>query len=158
MSPQHPSSDLIAELFLILRAAFFESEMRSRIYQLRDKRNTQDDPFDEYVYKLLVEQLPHDTRCLKAPGPLITPDLVIMRPHSGRFRVDLRLADEEPLGASGGSYGVARKATRIETLPQGELVFLGCEDAICDVLVVIEGSNRILNCNVVCFEIAHTLI
>ena len=35
MSPQHRSSDLIAELFLILRAAFFESDMRSRTYQLR---------------------------------------------------------------------------------------------------------------------------
>ena len=81
MSPQYQSSDLIAELFLILRTAFFESEMRSRTYQLRDKRNTQDDPFDEYVYRLLVERLPHDTRCLKAPGPLITPDLVILRPH-----------------------------------------------------------------------------
>jgi len=38
------------------------------------------DPLDEYVHKLLSERLPGNTRCLKAPGSLITPDLVIMRP------------------------------------------------------------------------------
>ncbi len=47
-------------------------------YELRDKRNTQDDPFDEYVHKLLDEGLPR-VEVEKATGPLITPDLVLMR-------------------------------------------------------------------------------
>ena len=81
MSPRRRSSDLAAETFFVLRAAFFKQRAEPQTYRLRDKRNTQDDPFDEYVYKLLSERLPGNTRCLKAPGSLITPDLVIMRPE-----------------------------------------------------------------------------
>jgi hypothetical protein len=81
MSPQRRPSDLAAESFLVLRAAFFEKRAEPQTYRLRDKRNTQDDPFDEYAHKLLSERLPGDTRCVKAPGSLITPDLVIMRPE-----------------------------------------------------------------------------
>ena len=81
MRPQRRSSDLAAESFLILRNAFFQEKMKPQSYRLRDKRNTQDDPFDEYVHALLAKGLPDDTRCLSAPGPLITPDLVILRPE-----------------------------------------------------------------------------
>jgi hypothetical protein len=54
----------------------------AQTYRLRDKRNTQDDPLDEYIHILLTERLPTDTRCVKAPDPLITPDIVIMRPQA----------------------------------------------------------------------------
>lgn len=80
MKPQRPPSDLLAETFLVLRGAFFEEDAAPRTFQLRDKRNTQDDPFDERIHRLLSDSLPAETVCVKAPGPLITPDLVIVRP------------------------------------------------------------------------------
>lgn len=73
--------DLTAESFLILRNSLFGKGANPRRFQLRDKRNTQDDPLDEYIYKLLSDHLPTGVECLKAPGPLITPDLVVLRPE-----------------------------------------------------------------------------
>jgi hypothetical protein len=77
--------------FLILRDSFFGKGAKPRSFRLRDKRNTQDDPLDEYINKLLSDHLPGDVDCLKAPGPLITPDLVILRPEAckGAARVTL---------------------------------------------------------------------
>jgi len=49
-------------------------------FPLRDKRNTQDDPLDEHISGLLARGLSEQATCLKAPGPLITPDMVILRP------------------------------------------------------------------------------
>ena len=72
-------SDLVAEAFLAFRHAFFNEAGTPRVYHLRDKRNTQDDPLDEKVVRLLSENLPRGARCVKAPGPLITPDLVVIR-------------------------------------------------------------------------------
>ncbi len=60
MIPQRQSSDLAAESFLVLRTAFFGERAEPQFYQLRDKRNTQDDPFDVYVHQLLEERLPAD--------------------------------------------------------------------------------------------------
>lgn len=74
------ATDITAEVFLILRSTFFDGNMQPRNYPLRDKRNAQDDPFDEYVHKLLSEQLQSGTICVKAPGPLITPDFVVVCP------------------------------------------------------------------------------
>lgn len=79
MTPHIPPSDLVAEVFLILRRSFFGQQAAPQPYHLRDKRNTQDDPFDEYVHQLLSQRLPEGTTCVKAPGPLITPDLVVIR-------------------------------------------------------------------------------
>ena len=80
MSPQRPPSDLLVEAFLLLRGAFFGKNAVSLTYRLRDKRNTQDDPFDERVHGLLNDGLRGGAICVKAQGPLITPDLVIVRP------------------------------------------------------------------------------
>jgi len=74
-------TDLTAGSFLILRNSFFGKGAKPRPFRLRDKRNTQDDPLDEYIHKLLSDHLPADVGCLKAPGPLITPDLVVLRPE-----------------------------------------------------------------------------
>jgi len=84
-------NDLTMESFLILRSSFFGKSGRPRPYRLRDKRNTQDDPLDEYIHRLLSKQFPADVDCLKAPGPLITPDLVVLRPEvcKGAARVTL---------------------------------------------------------------------
>ncbi len=73
-------TDLTVETFLILRNKFFNKNQEPKSFPLRDKRNTQDDPLDEYISELLKEYLPDDTICIKAPGPLITPDMVILRP------------------------------------------------------------------------------
>lgn len=85
-------SDLAAEVFLVTRAAFFDKEGRPKAYRLRDKRNTQDDPLDERMHKVLSDGLPEDIRSFRASGPLITPDLVIARPElcNGAPRTDLR--------------------------------------------------------------------
>jgi hypothetical protein len=47
-------------------------------FELRQKRNTQDDPLDEYLHGVLREGLPG---CMvqRAAGPLISPDMVIAR-------------------------------------------------------------------------------
>ena len=54
-------TDLTTESFLILRNSFFGKGAKPRPFRLRDKRNTQDDPLDEYIYKLLSDQSP--SRC-----------------------------------------------------------------------------------------------
>ncbi len=85
------TSDLTIGSFLILRNSFFGKGAKPRTYRLREKRNTQDDPLDEYICKLFSEHVPTDVDCVKAPGPLITPDLVVLRPEicKGAARVTL---------------------------------------------------------------------
>jgi hypothetical protein len=73
-------SDLIVDAFLVLRNSFFDNSMRPVPFHLRPKLNTQDDPLDEFVSNLLGQGLT-DAVCQKAPGPLITPDLVLYRPE-----------------------------------------------------------------------------
>jgi hypothetical protein len=73
--------DLPAIAFTILSERFFDDQGRSVPFQLRDKRNTQDDPFDEYVTDLLREELPKEVLVLRADKPLVSPDAVIARPE-----------------------------------------------------------------------------
>jgi len=73
-------SDIVIEVFIALRKELFSEEGEPKQFHLREKRNTQDDPFDEYIHNLLREHL-KDVRCTKAPGPLITPDIVLWRPE-----------------------------------------------------------------------------
>jgi hypothetical protein len=47
---------------------------------LRAKRNTQDDPFDEFLATEVLNRL-DGIQCEKASGPLITPDMVLFRPE-----------------------------------------------------------------------------
>jgi len=79
---KEPPCDLSVGTFLLLRRAFFDVGTRPKAFRLRDKRNTQDDPLDEYVHSLLSRGLPRNVTCLRAPGPLITPDLVVLRPDA----------------------------------------------------------------------------
>lgn len=73
--------DLAIEAFAALRAEFFDGEGKPRTFRLRDKRNTQDDPFDEMVAAVLANKTPEDVRCDQASGPLITPDMALYRPE-----------------------------------------------------------------------------
>jgi hypothetical protein len=70
--------DLAVATFQVLRDAFFDKSGQSLPFDLRPKRNTQDDPFDEYVHQRLQNGL-RDATCEKAPGALITPDMVVLR-------------------------------------------------------------------------------
>lgn len=72
-------ADLAVEAFKVLRDRFFNEEGKPIPFRLRPKRNTQDDPFDEYLTNNIFTQL-SNCECEKAPGPLITPDLVLFRP------------------------------------------------------------------------------
>jgi hypothetical protein len=75
-----PISDLVVDTFLLLRDTFFDKDGMPIPFKLREKRNTQDDPFDEYVANILSSGL-KDTVCQKSPGPLISPDLTVYRPE-----------------------------------------------------------------------------
>jgi hypothetical protein len=73
-------SNLVVEAFLLLRDAFFDEDMQPVPFLLRDKRNTQDDPLDEFISELLSNGL-QNAQCIKSPGPLTSPDLTIYRPE-----------------------------------------------------------------------------
>jgi hypothetical protein len=73
-----PNSDLIVEVFILLRNTFFDDSGHPVPFALREKRNTQDDPLDEYIANVLTQGL-MDAVCQKSPGPLISPDLTIYR-------------------------------------------------------------------------------
>lgn len=73
-------SNLIIDAFTLLRDTFFDESMQPIPFQLRDKRNTQDDPLDEYIATILERGL-KDATCDKSPGSLISPDLIIYRPE-----------------------------------------------------------------------------
>lgn len=64
MNLKSMQTDLTTESFLILRNSFFGKGQKPRHYRLRDKRNTQDDPLDEYIHRLLSNQFPADYRLL----------------------------------------------------------------------------------------------
>ena len=84
-------SDLSVEVFLAMRDHFFDACAAPKSYPLRDKRNTQDDPLDEYICQVLQAVLPSEVK-VEASGPLVTPDLVVHRPRACNqaSRSDLR--------------------------------------------------------------------
>ena len=93
-------TDLSVETFLILRNRFFHPDGSPAPYRLRDKRNTQDDPLDEYIAKLLEAEFRNGIKLEKASGPLITPDLVAYRPAvcSHASKQELRASPNSILG------------------------------------------------------------
>lgn len=93
-------TDLSVETFLVLRNRFFDAATNPSRYSLRDKLNTQDDPFDEYVFEVLETGLRHGVKVAKANGPLTTPDLAVYRPArcNRASRADLRSDPSRILG------------------------------------------------------------
>jgi len=73
------NTDLTLQAFVILREHFFDQQGTPKPFPLREKRNTQDNPLDEYICGVLRNHL-QDSECVPAPGPLINPDLVLLRP------------------------------------------------------------------------------
>ena len=71
-------ADLPVEIFAELRRRFFDDAGRPVPFPLRDKQNTQDDPFDEFLASEVFDDLP-GIWCEKASGPLVAPDMVCYR-------------------------------------------------------------------------------
>lgn len=70
--------NLAAQVFIVLRDMFFDKAGSPRKFDLREKRNTQDDPFDEYIAASLDEKLKDlGVRCQRSSGPLISPDMAV---------------------------------------------------------------------------------
>ncbi|MGH3282376.1 MAG: hypothetical protein ACRDNW_25020 [Trebonia sp.] len=57
-------------------------------FTLRDKRQTQDDPFDEHVARILKQRLPNQVRVFVSGKPLVSPDLVIAGHEEARFLME----------------------------------------------------------------------
>ena len=73
-------NNLSLKTFCVLRDMFFDAESNPIKFDLREKRNTQDDPFDEYIANTLDEKLQAvGARCQKSSGPLISPDMAVYR-------------------------------------------------------------------------------
>ena len=72
-------SDIPADVFIALRRRFFTATGAPIPFTIRDKRNTQDDPFDEFLATDVLGDI-EGIACVKAGGPLITPDMVLYRP------------------------------------------------------------------------------
>lgn len=71
--------DIPTTVFLSLRKRFFNAEGEPVAFELRPKANTQDDPFDEFLANVALTGI-DGIKCVKASGPLITPDLALFRP------------------------------------------------------------------------------
>jgi hypothetical protein len=72
-------ADLTVEAFLILRDHFFDQKGLPKLFPLREKRNTQDNPLDEYICDVVLGSHLQRSECVPSPGPLISPDLVLLR-------------------------------------------------------------------------------
>ena len=71
-------NNLAARVFFVLRDVFFDDEANPVKFTLREKRNTQDDPFDEYIANALDVKLKNDgAHCQRSSGPLISPDMAV---------------------------------------------------------------------------------
>ena len=81
-------ADLPTLAFLALRTRFFDDGGDPRSFVLRAKLNTQDDPLDEFLAQRVLGEIP-GLICCRAPGPLISPDIVLHRPTVSRVD-DLR--------------------------------------------------------------------
>lgn len=73
------SKDLTAKTFLALRNKFFDENLQSISFFLRPKKNTQDDPLDEYIANHLATVL--DEKCERS-GALTSPDIVVFDPEA----------------------------------------------------------------------------
>ena len=69
--------DLPVEAFLALRRSFFNVNGEPVAFELRDKRNTQDDPFDEHTLKVLDQYLPGTLIAQSSGKKLVSPDIAI---------------------------------------------------------------------------------
>ena len=81
--PAHPA-DLGGAVFAALAAEFYSPGGEPLPFKLRDKRQTQDDPFDEHIGIILRQRLPDEMRVFLSGKPLVSPDLIVARPEESR--------------------------------------------------------------------------
>lgn len=87
------AQDLTVKAFTALQNNFFDSEGNPTTFHLREKRNTQDDPFDEYVHDILEEELGEGIKCEKS-SPLVSPDLALVKPANCNEREKEELKED----------------------------------------------------------------
>ena len=76
-------NNLALKTFTVLRDLFFDASGEPIHFELREKRNTQDDPFDEYIATTLARELKvYGASCQKSSGPLISPDMAVYKSGS----------------------------------------------------------------------------
>jgi len=66
--------DIPTRAFIALRKHFFDDDMNPTDFFLRPKKNTQDDPLDEYIAASIFSVL--KLECHRS-GPLVSPDIVL---------------------------------------------------------------------------------
>jgi hypothetical protein len=71
--------DLALAAFKELRSRFFDCNGNSIAFSIEDKKNTQDDPFDRFIAEEILTNLAEGVTCIRAPGALTTPDMVLCR-------------------------------------------------------------------------------
>jgi hypothetical protein len=114
--------DLPTKTFLVLRDRFFDDAGQPIDFSLRDKKNTQDDPLDEYLHNLLSEEL--GCNVVKA-SPLVSPDMVAYTEPFGSANVkdgtcddvtkilaiEVKKLDRTPSGATARASGIDYNST-----------------------------------------------
>jgi hypothetical protein len=127
--------DLPTKVFLVLRDHFFYEAGKPTNFNLRDKKNTQDDPLDEYLYNLLSKKL--GCKVAKA-SPLVSPDMVAYREPFGSADVndgtcedltkilalEVKKLDRTPSGATARASGIDYNSTppcgKVRVYTQGD--------------------------------------
>ncbi len=133
--PQLVDIPLLA--FLRLQRRFFDDGGHPVPFRLRDKRNTQDDPFDEFLASTVFSRW-SGVDCVKAPGPLITPDMVLHKSNTQISRADdlTQIVGIEVKKVERSGSGRVARASGIDfntTPPCGKIRVFDMNTAPCDI-------------------------
>lgn len=129
--------NLAVKTFSILRNLFFDEVGNPIPFALREKRNTQDDPFDEYLAAALERGLPqYGASCQKSSGPLISPDMAVFSLNITNQDNDLENNPDKIIGIEvkkleRGTNNKIARATGLDfnsTPPCGYVRIYACED------------------------------
>lgn len=93
-------SELPVAAFIVLNEHFFPRGTDHLRFQLRNKRDTQDNPLDKYICNVLKRGLGMGVAVEESTGPLISPDMVVYRPAAcvGASRAELASRERSVFG------------------------------------------------------------
>ncbi|WP_280483380.1 hypothetical protein [Nocardia farcinica] len=80
--------DLAAACFVALAEEFYDEAGLPRPFKMRDKLDTQDDPFDELIRDRLNQRLPSGVKVIESEKKLVSPDLVVARPEEASLLIN----------------------------------------------------------------------